>query len=186
MNAFLNFSQPPFNDIVYNGKNLEKITRLWPMQFHVWYLFDRNQNPNENLEFNHNKLNLVHPFLLGLLFPPLLRHKCWSWHNLLKILTSQNNSKKSFRVSHWGIHVPNLCSPPSHIIRVILMLVEFHILYTCKKSSMAYTISKSSPNSWVESWKYNFLMIGGNHIYQACHQKNNSKRNAKPTTIDGF
>jgi hypothetical protein len=153
MNAFKNVSHPLFSDIVYNDWNLEKITRLWPMHIHVWYLLDshKNQNPNENLEFTHNKLNSFHPFLLGLLFPPLWWHKCWSWHNLLKILVGQNNFKKSIRVSHWGIDVPNICSPPSPIIGVILMLGEFHILSTYNKTSMAYTLSNSSPNSWVES-----------------------------------
>jgi len=51
---------------------------------------------------------------------------------------------------------------------------------------MAYTLSNSSPNSWVESWKYNFLVVGDNQIYQACHQNNNSKRDSKITTIHVF
>jgi hypothetical protein len=66
------------------------------------------------------------------------------------------------------------------------MLGEFHILSTYNKTSMAYTLSNSSPNSWVESWKYNFLVVGDNHIYQACYQNNNSKRDANTTTIHGF
>ncbi len=66
------------------------------------------------------------------------------------------------------------------------MLEKFHILSTYKKSFMAYTLNNSSPDFWVETWKYNFIVIGDKHIYQACHQNNNSKRDPNTSTIHNF